>query len=164
MPESACPGCGVELPVHEGPVHRYMASSPACWAKYGELLTREYSDPAYFRAHRLTVDSYAVQHPGQPSPQSIQSVAVHLMALHVILELGFDDDRARTLLRTAADHGRFVWLEPPTVRPVATVLHPLAADSAEAHAVAVREWALAAWATWHDHQERIRAWARAFAT
>ena len=32
-----------------------MESSPACWAAYGEVLAREYSDPAYFQVHRLSV-------------------------------------------------------------------------------------------------------------
>ncbi len=42
-----CPGCGAELPAHDGPVHRYIDSSAPCWAKYSELFAREYQDPAY---------------------------------------------------------------------------------------------------------------------
>ena len=63
-----------------------MESSPSCWAAYGEVLAREYNDPAFMAAHRLTVDAYAVQHPGRPSPQSIQSVALHLISLCLVLE------------------------------------------------------------------------------
>lgn len=93
MDVERCPGCGVELPAFAGPVHRYMESSPSCWVAYGEVLARECSDPALMAAHRLTVDAYAVQHPGRPSPQSIQSVALHLISLCVVLfeEMGFDD-------------------------------------------------------------------------
>ena len=36
-----CLGCGAELPVFAGPVHRYMESSPGCWAAYGEVLARD---------------------------------------------------------------------------------------------------------------------------
>jgi hypothetical protein len=87
--DETCPGCGVVLPAVDGPIHRYMESSPACWAKYGEVLAREYSDPQLMEeCHRLTTDAFAVQHPGQPSPQSIQSVAIHLIALHAVLDLG----------------------------------------------------------------------------
>ena len=32
---------------------------------YGEVLAREYSDPSYVSLHRLTADTYAVQHPGE---------------------------------------------------------------------------------------------------
>ena len=35
--------------------------------------------------HRLSVDTYAVQHPGVPERRSIQSVAVHLMCLCLVL-------------------------------------------------------------------------------
>ena len=77
------------VPNQSGPTHRYMESLPGCWAIYGEVLAREYSDLAYAAVHRLTVDAYAVQHPGQPSPQSIQSVGVHLLRLCLILEHGF---------------------------------------------------------------------------
>jgi hypothetical protein len=69
------------VPDVEGPVHRYLESSPGCWRLYGEVLAREYSDLAFWAAHRLTVDSYAVQHPGRSSPQTIQSVCVHLLSL-----------------------------------------------------------------------------------
>jgi len=56
----------------DGPAHAYMLSSPGCWAAYGELLAREYSDSAYRRLHRLSVDAYALQHPGIDTPQSPQ--------------------------------------------------------------------------------------------
>jgi len=51
--EEACPGCGALLPVENGPTHPYMRSSPACWARYGEVLAREFGDPAYFALHQL---------------------------------------------------------------------------------------------------------------
>src|SRR5678816_4348633 len=57
-----CIGCGGLVPQMDGPTHRYMDSSPGCWHVYGEVLAREYGDQAFRVAHRLTVDSYAVQH------------------------------------------------------------------------------------------------------
>ena len=41
-----CPACGSRLPAVEGPTHAYMTSSPACWAAFGEVMAREYADPA----------------------------------------------------------------------------------------------------------------------
>ena len=84
-----CVGCGALVPEIEGPTHRYLGASPGCWAVYGEVLEKEYGDYLrYAPVHRLTVDAYAAQHPGVPSPQSIQSVAVHLIRLHLVLERG----------------------------------------------------------------------------
>ena len=80
-----------------------MESSPGCWAAFGEVLALEYSEASYARAHRLSVDAYAVQHPGRPSPQSVQSVALHLISLCLILEQGLDFGEATDAIRAAAD-------------------------------------------------------------
>ena len=52
-----------------------------CWALYGELLAREYSNQDY---------TYAVQHPGAPDRRTIQSLALHLITLCLALEEGLD--------------------------------------------------------------------------
>ncbi len=68
-----CVGCGALVLDIEGPTHRYLGVLPGCWALYGEVLKREYSDHREWLVHRLTVDAYAVQHQGESSPQTIQS-------------------------------------------------------------------------------------------
>ena len=73
--QSRCQGCGLVLPVRTGPTHPYIGACPACWALFGDVLAREYGDPAYFRPHQVTVDTYAVQHPGTPERRSIQARA-----------------------------------------------------------------------------------------
>ncbi|HLW73652.1 MAG TPA: DUF5946 family protein, partial [Gammaproteobacteria bacterium] len=98
---SRCLGCGAEFPDRDGPTHRYMESSPACWAAYGEVLEREYSDPGYYRVHRLSVDAYAVQHPGRPSPQTIQSVNLHLIRLCCLVEKSLPMEKANDLMLAA---------------------------------------------------------------
>jgi hypothetical protein len=85
-----CPGCGALLPVEDGPTHPYMSSSPAGWARYGEVLAREFGDPRYFAWHQLTVDAYAAQHPGVAERRAIQSVGLHLMTLCMVIEDGAD--------------------------------------------------------------------------
>ena len=74
-----CFACGGSFEPVEGPTHKYMLSSSGCWKAYGELLAREYENPMLFGAvHRLTVDAYALQHPGDPSDRRArQSVWVH---------------------------------------------------------------------------------------
>lgn len=156
--QSACPGCGVVLADVEGPVHRYMTSSPACWAMYGEVLAREYSDPAWMAAHGLTVDAYAVQHPGDDSRQAVRSVALHLVSLHAVLEEGVSPSAATRLLQRAAELRDFAWLPPPANRGATTVADVRASTSAAEHGRRVRRWAEDAWAAWRAHHERVRAW------
>ena len=162
MAAVACPGCGAAFEERDGPTHRYMESSPGCWAAYGEILAREYSDPAYGALHRVTVDAYAVQHPGTPSPQSIQSGALHLMSLCLVLEKEAGPDQATAFLESAAkDKGRYEWLTPPESRGGITVKDVLRASSAAEHVKLVREWGESAWASWSVHHSTVRAWLRA---
>ncbi len=126
---------------------------------YGEVLAREYQQPAYFQAHKLTVDAYAVQHPGQPSPQTIQSAALHLVRLCLMLEEGFDADRATAAMQTAATRkSAFRWLDPPAARGEVTVADVHRASSAEEHVAQVRAWAASAWEAWTEHHEVVRGW------
>ncbi len=163
-PRVACPGCGGLFPDGDGPTHRYMESSPGCWAVYGEVLAREYSDPACWATHRLTVDAYAVQHPGRPSPQAIGSVSMHLMCICATLERGLDPGEAPAALRLVPKEMREVrWLEPPADPIEVTVLDVHAAASAAGHVEAVRAWATALWTAWSDHHEQVRSWLDAYA-
>jgi hypothetical protein len=156
----ACPGCGALVPESDGPAHRYIGASPGCWAVYGEVLAREYEDVRYGRVHRLTVDAYAAQHPGVPSPQSVQSVAVHLLALHAIFERGVPLPQAKQVLQEAVKRKReFRWLDPPGFLGEVTVLDVHAATDPEQHEVRVHQWARAVWQAWAEHHHTIRSWA-----
>jgi hypothetical protein len=136
-----------------------MESSPACWAAFGVVLAREYSDPAYFQAHRLSVDAYAVQHPGKPSPQTIQSVAVHLVRLCLLLERGLPMQRANdAMLKASEREDLYVWLAPPASLGAVTVADVWQATDVETHMAAVRRWAESAWQAWACHHRTIREW------
>jgi hypothetical protein len=155
----SCMGCGGTVPAVEGPTHRYMESSPGCWAVYGEVLAREYSDPAFAAAHRQTVDAFAVQHPGQPSLQSIQSVGVHLVRLCLILERGFSDAAAGDAMKMIASRKAMLrWLIPPTSMGPITAVDVWRTNGAHEHATAVRGWARSAWQAWAQHHEQVRRW------
>jgi hypothetical protein len=156
-----CSGCGALFPSIEGPTHRYLESSPGCWAAYGEVLAREYSDPKYMAVHRLTVDTYSVQHPGRPSPQTTQSVAVHLIGLYATLQLQLRPRMVTAAIRRAADHQRFHWLPPPLHLGEFTVADVLPAQSPEQHANVVLRWAASAWAAWSHYHSQVKAWALA---
>ncbi len=159
MKETKCIGCGGVFPDTEGPTHRYLESSPGCWAAYCEVLALEYSNPAYAADHCFTVDAYAVQHPGRPSPQTIQSEALHLIRLCLTLQEGCTCSRAIAGMKAAArNKAKFYWLEPPPSRGGVTVLGVRGAASADEHGKLVRRWAEASWAAWSEHHGVIRQW------
>jgi hypothetical protein len=158
-PTTACPGCGLELPVSDGPTHPYIGASPACWALYGELLARDYSAGEYPPHHRLAVDTYAVQHPGRPGRRAIQSVGAHLMRLCLVLERGVFSDRVDSAMRAImANPPEYRWLDPPEPNGTITVRDVLQAPDVPALAAEVETWARDLWSAWSPHHPTIRAW------
>ncbi|WP_205698932.1 DUF5946 family protein [Conexibacter sp. SYSU D00693] len=157
-PTSACPGCGAVLPAAGGPTHAYVGASPACWLRHGELLAREYQQLQPWQAHGLSVDTYAVQHPGKPERRTTQSLALHLMALGDQLERGGDEERRLRVLREAARRAPdgLEWLDPPGHYGM-TVVDVLDRDPDE-HREAVLAWARTTWQAWAPHHDRIRGW------
>lgn len=154
-----CIGCRGMVPDIVGPTHRYMESSPGCWQVYGEVLAREYTHPEFFVVHTLTADTYAVQHPGRPGPQSTQSVCGHLMRLCMVLEQGAQYSYAGRVLGAAThDKGRFRWLEPPASLGDVTIVDVAASATAEQHRGKVKEWAESVWSAWAEHHDTIRGW------
>lgn len=150
--------CGAMVLDIDGLVHQYMTSSPGCWAIYGEVLACEFSDYRYGRNHRLTADAYAVQHLGQPSPKTIQSVAVHLAGLYLVLERGFPIEKLTPFMQQLTTRkSLFHWLEPPIDMGPVTVLDIWKADNAETHLRLVQEWAVSAWSAWEQHYQQIKA-------
>ena len=154
-----CIGCGGLVPKMDGPTHRYMESSPGCWQLYGQVLAREYGDPAFGALHRLTVDSYAVQHPGRPSPQAIQSVCVHLLSLCLVLERNLAAAYATRVMGEATRaKDRFFWLIPPASLGQVTVADVAVVAAPHQHEQRVRAWAESAWSAWAGHHATVRSW------
>ncbi|MDQ3271606.1 MAG: DUF5946 family protein, partial [Pseudomonadota bacterium] len=137
----------------------YMVSSPACWAAFGDVLAREYSNPALLSINRLSVDAYAVQHPGVPSRQSIQSVGLHLIRLCLFLEHGLMPEKANEAMLIAGKiKHTFTWLEPPSAMGNITVKDVVLAQGAAEHADMVRSWARSAWVAWTPHHAVVKEW------
>ena len=153
-----CQGCGAQVPGLEGRPHKYIGASAGCWEVYGRVLAKEYGEYGYpAHTHRLTVDAYAVQHPGTPSRQSIQSVNAHLASLCLVLERGLTGRQATSALaRIAVRAGEFAWLEPPVPNGALTVLDVAAAADLEEHERLVRRWAEGVWAAWQEHHAHVR--------
>jgi Family of unknown function (DUF5946) len=85
---STCPGCGLVALVNDGPCDPYGGSSPACWATFNEVALKDYGEYQYPEVHRLIVDAYMSQHATFATPAARRSVGVHLVGLHLVLELG----------------------------------------------------------------------------
>lgn len=159
--EVPCRGCGAPVPEIEGPTHRYLESSAGCWQLYGNVLAKEFGDVLYGVAHPFSVDAYAVQHPGSPSPQTIQSLAVHLISLCLVFENGVPPHEAARARQRAKARFRdeFAWLEPPSDLGAVTVVHVERASGPEEHRERAEEWARSAWRAWRIHHPVIRAFA-----
>src|SRR4051812_889276 len=113
-PAVRCRGCGAAVPAIPGPTHPYMLSAPACWATYGELNAVLLSEAAAGSYRQWCVDAYAVQHPGEPNEQAIQSVAAHLLSLYTIIELnGLPAASHRVMNLVTSRKGHYGWLTPP---------------------------------------------------
>ena len=120
--------------------------------------------PSPFNA--LLVDAYAAQHPGIPSDQAIQSVAVHLLTLYGILERGVSIDRAVWLrtrpLREGSQpkHSRFVWLTPPSFEDSIKIADIVAESTPQLRAERVIDYVRSVWSIWWatKHAPTIVQW------
>lgn len=154
-----CVGCQAEFGEVDGPTHEYMLSSPGCWAAYGEVLAREYSEYRFMQMRRLTVDTYAVQHPGVNVPAARRSVGMHLSRLYLLLEGGRSTERVnKAMLAITEFKDRCDWLEPPSMIGTLSVLEVLQAASKEEHQNRVRAWAESVWKAWAVHHDTVRKW------
>jgi hypothetical protein len=154
-----CFSCGALVPDIEGPTHKYILSSPGCWAVYGMILARDYSEFNYPPVHRLVVDAYAVQHPGKPLRQAIQSVAVHLIGLYLSIEKGMESKKVTQALGRATQFSEnFVWLEPPKTIGLLTVADVVKSKTLQEYDGLGREWARSAWEAWSIHHAQIKKW------
>ena len=155
---TACPQCGVDLPDYDGPTHRYFGGSPACWAAYGLILEREYSNPEFFKNHRMTVDAYALQHPGDKSSQAVQSVNIHLISTTLIFGHNASNDKALNAMRKISaaskkDPNLFNYLEPPLSLGAITVKDVLPKTQADDHLKQIENWAKTTWQAWSNHHK-----------
>ncbi len=160
-----CVGCGAVLPaIPDGAIHRYMTSSAACWSAFNELSLLEHGAFA-----ALSVDAFAVHHPGTLSPQTTQSVAIHLMVLHGVLKRGFKPSQALWLRSRPgrpsqmSKHERFHWLTPPDLTHGITVSDVIAAATPLERSTRLESWVRAVYALWSAaHEAQIAAWFNQF--
>lgn len=160
-----CPDCGIELPAIDGPTHRYLGGSASCWDRFSRLLNGGDPPLAPAPTNGLLIDAYAAQHHGVPSPQAINSVAVHLLALYGVLEKGVPVGRAVWLRQRflvtgkKGKHERFHWLTPPAGNKSQTILDMISAPTPQERTEHVARYVNTIWQVWApDHRSTLEAW------
>jgi hypothetical protein len=167
--DERCPDCGARLPPCDGLTHRYIGASPSCWALFSTLVNGGEPPLAPAPLNGLITDAYAAQHPGQPSPQAIQSVAVHLLTLYGVLVRGVAPGRAHWIRQRALrdgrppKHDRFHWLTPPPFPGDLTVASIAGAPTAAARAEVAARYVRQVWARWGPaHEPTVARWYEAY--
>ncbi|MFQ3613878.1 MAG: DUF5946 family protein [Cyanobacteriota bacterium] len=157
-----CYGCGAWVKDIPGEPHKYIGASAGCWEIYGEILAKEYGEYGYPETvHRLTVDAYAVQHPGNPSRQSIRSVNTHLISLCLVLEKELEGREATQSIGKVLEYtSEFVWLEPPIPNGQMIVLDVVKARDLSEHRELVHKWARDVWNAWADYHHVVQGFVR----
>lgn len=145
-----CPGCGVELPRSGRSYEFKFHASAECWSLFEEVLAREYLDPVLLgQVHRLTVDTYAVQHAGGAHPD--KSVCVHLVGLYLTHEKVVAPSAIIPLMQRLTRRRDWPHLVPPAEPGLLTVRDVALAETPQLHAVRVRDWAASVWHAWSAH-------------
>jgi len=156
----ACLGCGALVPDIDGPVHKYVPSSPGCWKTFGEVQVDEAQRFRYTPAHLVVVDAYMAQHPGDGSDRrDRQSVFVHLVGGCAALEHTALPAYTTKLLSRVIRHrqGQFPVLHRSHGPGPLTVLHMVGAADLVDYERRTREWATSVWNSWNEHHELIRS-------
>lgn len=163
----ACDGCYAVLPRVDGPRHRYIGASAACWDIYTKLLA---GVPAVQQTsfQPLVIDAYAAQHPGDDSPQATQSAAIHLVTLEVILESGVGLEHAVAVRTEVVSMGRegdgFPKLDPPQAYEL-TVSDIAAETDPKRRGAVMDRYVETVWSVWNElHAEQISEWSLAVTT
>ncbi len=144
-----CSGCG--LLVEEGEVgcHRFVE----------QLWAREFSDPAYFRVHRLCVDAYCLQHPDKYCI-SVKSFVAHFVNLGWFVEYSNQGRlRFHEKLKQWLHHlPSFEKPQLPLFRGQLTVASVLGAGDPETYTQAVGAWAKSVWEAYAPLHPIAKAW------
>ena len=163
MPDElrVCPGCRLALPIDGWPLDRRVNASPECWHRYTTVLAHEATHIALLGPlHQLTVDAYAAQHAGEPSPAI--STAFALIGLHLALDEGWSGTAVRAAHQLLAGrHSSWPRFKRPAEPGRLTVADVATARTPAEHAELVGRWAASVWAAWQPSQAAVRAWAEA---
>lgn len=146
---AACEDCGA----------RIATGRTGCQKLFEDVLATEFGDYRYGRLHRLTVDTYSLQHP-ERYMRSGKSFAAHLTGMAAALEA--DESVNQALQRWLNGPRRIDAPDPPSPgqRGKLTITHVHGASDPEEHLRRVRQWARSTWEAWSAHHDLARLWIR----
>ena len=104
---TVCNPAQVAVPAYRRRTFRAIATlapPPDVGQCLARCLRESTEDFRYRSVHGTTVDAYAAQHPGVPSPQTTRSVAIHLIGLYLTLERDLPPDRSAKEKQRAANY------------------------------------------------------------
>jgi hypothetical protein len=132
-------------------------SSEKCREIFETILIKEFSDFRYAKVHRLTVDTYALQHP-HVYMISAKSFAAHLTGMCCAMEFGNDPDLLRLLQQWL--NGEKQLEKPQMLENLGslTISHVAYAKDASEHIKLVHEWAADVWSAYSVYHHLARDW------
>ena len=167
--EEICPDCKDLLPAVDGPAHRYIGASPACWLAFSSLVNGGQPPMMPSPVQPLIVDAYAAQHPGQPCRPAIRSVAIHALVLYGIFEAGVEIKNAAWIRNRALrpskhpDAKNYHWLTPPDFGPTLKISDIVAGATPAERVVIAERYAHSVWSAWADVQRDVfESWYQAY--
>lgn len=159
-----CPGCALRHPPLGLEPVAGLDATGECAREFGRVSAPFYADPALVPQRQYVVDAYACQHPSTVSRRAVQTTALCLMTLDLVLEVGVDvalgSRLHREMMRTRP--ALFVPLRRPDLSAATTYRHVAEAGAIpQARTAAARAWAASVWAAWSEHHDQVRSWNRA---
>ncbi|MFQ5605561.1 MAG: DUF5946 family protein [bacterium] len=132
-------------------------SQQTCHDFFEETVAKEFSDYRFGRIHRLTVDTYSLQHP-QRYMISAKSFAAHLTGMCCAMEFA-DDPHLLKLLQHWLS-GKKQLQKPPLLENVGslTISHVVYAATGAEHIRLVREWAENVWQAYAVYHDLAKEW------
>ncbi|HEX4737381.1 MAG TPA: DUF5946 family protein [Allosphingosinicella sp.] len=129
-----------------------------CRERFEAFLARDFSDPLFYRVHRMFVDTYCLQHP-EDYCASAKSLAAHLAGLCWILEGGAGAAAGPDRLHRWLSGDRRLDKPPLPERRGAMTIGDLPPESGpEEWGEAVRRWAESTWAAYTELHPLARRW------
>lgn len=145
-----CTECGAEV---EG-------GTAGCQAIMEEFLARDFSDPTYFRVHRMLVDTYALQHPDRYCA-SAKSLVAHLSGLCWLIEHEGSKALGSQSLGRWLNGSPHIKKPPiPAYRGAVNIVDVRGAPDASSYAESVESWARSTWKAYAELHSLARQWIR----
>ena len=161
MITTPCPGCGLG---HEtldlDPVDDLDATGE-CAREFGGVSAPFYAEAALVPKRQYVVDAYACQHPSVRTRRAVQTTALCLMTLDLVLDVGLDVALASRLhQQMMRKHpAMFIPLSKPDLAGTLTHRHLARAQAQQTSLErAAREWAESVWQAWRGHHDQVRQW------